>query len=87
MNRKTKLKDWVRKLLEENPIITYGPSVMVEWRCAYTREICPQRIRQDWWEDGDFRFGYEALRADAGFIPVSELDLTSQTAAEQQTCE
>jgi hypothetical protein len=82
MNRKTKLKDYARKLMEQEPIVTPGPSVTVKLLCLSTGKIRRERIRLDWWEDEDFRYGYEALREDDGFILVSEEWPTGRKAAE-----
>lgn len=67
MNRQIKLKDFVRDLMAQNPVVTYGPSVTVELLCARTGKIRVEHIRQDWWDDEHFRCGYEALRAEEGW--------------------
>jgi len=72
MRRRADLKDWVRKLMDENPKVTFGPSVSVVFRCARTGKCRPDLIRLDWWEDDDFRRGYELLLAEEGLILESE---------------
>jgi hypothetical protein len=74
MRRKLELKDWVHKLMDENPIVTYGPNARVVLKCARTGKRRVDHIRRDWWVDEDFRDGYEALRADEGFMIVGELN-------------
>lgn|SRR6185312_564196 len=76
MNRKAKLKDYVRELMEQQPIVTPGPSVTVELLCKSTGNIRLQRIRLDRWEDELFREGYEALMADEGFQLAPEVGTT-----------
>lgn len=85
MSKKTKLKDMVRELLARNPIVTFGPSATVALMCPSTGKIRIERIRLDWWEDEDFRYGYEGLRADEGFILGSEVNPASQTTDELES--
>jgi hypothetical protein len=66
MRRKSDLKDWVRKLMDENPIVTFGPNARVVLRCARTGKCHARRIRQNWWDDTDFRWDYALLRAPRG---------------------
>jgi hypothetical protein len=71
MERKAKIKDWVRALMEYNPSAPPGGSRMVVLTCAHTAGRHVEHIRQDWWDDDDFRCGYEELRADSGLLIVS----------------
>jgi hypothetical protein len=70
MARKTELKDFVRDLMNQAPNVTNGPTVLLELECARTGERRVERIRLDWWEDDDFRSGFEAIRGDDGLVLV-----------------
>jgi len=68
--KKTKLKDWVRGLMSQASGLTGGAPIRVELRCVRTGEWREDRIGRDFWEDEDFRDGYEAMVDEDGFIIV-----------------
>lgn len=85
MSKKTTLKEWVHELMTNNPSVTPGPTETIALANGSTGETRIERIRKDWWDDYDFRCGYEALRADEGFEIVSEVYLDRQSTDELET--
>jgi hypothetical protein len=63
-------KGFVWELMNQARNVTTGPIVLIELECPGTGERNCEPIRLDWWQDDDFRSGFEALRGDDGLVVV-----------------